>query len=407
MSSYPSEEWWGEEQEDQTLTRPLAETFGVVATRREEQTDPSFSVHPSFAVEVTPAPARSYAPPHSLPGSQAYVEASSDVLTTLAPIAHGADLRASFASTAAPPRAIPELTLPPMRARFDSEVSTWRKTIPALRRMLGLRPPLQAPTLQAYALGSVPPPSILEPGPRTSSISPLLLVAMASSVVAIVVMSIVGFGSHAREAARVARTRTVSATGIAGVAITDAKVFVDGATKCDALPCEIELGDGVHWITVRSPGYETPASRLIEVGADQPSEVAFELVPSARTAATTAALVAEVAPEAAAPAPVAGPVRGPAAPLPPAPAVAAPSAPRARPSPGAPAALGAGGRLNINAIPAANVVLDGRPIGRTPIMGYRVEPGPHTVVLVGPNGQRAVRGTQVEAGATATVAAKL
>jgi hypothetical protein len=67
----------------------------------------------------------------------------------------------------------------------------------------------------------------------------------------------------------------------------------------------------------------------------------------------------------------------------------------------APAATG-GGTLNINAIPKASVILDGRPLGITPKVGVSVGAGPHTVILV-KDGQRVTKSVNVKAGATATV----
>ena len=81
----------------------------------------------------------------------------------------------------------------------------------------------------------------------------------------------------------------------------------------------------------------------------------------------------------------------------------APEAPRAalvRPAP-----LGA--RLNVNSIPVSNVLVDGRPVGQTPVLGLKVKPGAHSVVFISPDGKRVVRSTVVGAGRTATVAARL
>lgn len=59
------------------------------------------------------------------------------------------------------------------------------------------------------------------------------------------------------------------------------------------------------------------------------------------------------------------------------------------------------GTLNINAIPVANVILDGRPLGATPKSGVSVAPGPHTIVFVHPEHGRKVKTVNVEAGKTA------
>lgn len=77
--------------------------------------------------------------------------------------------------------------------------------------------------------------------------------------------------------------------------------------------------------------------------------------------------------------------------------VAAAPAPAPRP-----AAASGGGTLNINAIPKASVILDGRPLGITPKVGISVGAGPHTVILV-KDGQRVTKAVNVKAGATSTV----
>ena len=99
-----------------------------------------------------------------------------------------------------------------------------------------------------------------------------------------------------------------------------------------------------------------------------------------------------------------------------APAPVAPSGPARTPSSSgaatiakevAPKAAATGnGTLNINAIPASNVLLDGRPMGLTPKMGVSVAPGPHTVMFVNADHGRKSKGVTVEAGKTQTVVVK-
>jgi PEGA domain len=67
------------------------------------------------------------------------------------------------------------------------------------------------------------------------------------------------------------------------------------------------------------------------------------------------------------------------------------------------AAASGNGTLNINAIPASNVLLDGRPMGQTPKMGVSVPPGSHTVMFVNADHGRKSKSITVEAGKTATV----
>lgn len=457
MPSFSSADWWAqlELEDDVTLTRKMGRVRDFATT--EELT--GIEVHPAFAPEVTPVFLRSsveastspysaapasgpYAASYRYamsPGSQPY-QAALQSVTEVDVMPYGAmpsapqqaflpqDLPSptprmvqpaavSFPPEAAPvfspavpePRALPDLSRPKIRPRFDSETSTWRKTIPALRRMIGMR---GAPASPQAPIGSLPPPAVTD-SPERAAPSTLLALAVAVSLVAMVVMTVVGFASRASEAALAARTRVVSASGPNGELLNEGRVFVDGAAQCEVLPCELELADGEHWVTVRSPGFETPPSRSISVGADQPSRIHFELSPTAdrvpthvsaaqpQPAQATVAVAALTLPPSPVPAPA--PVVEPApAPVP---------APAAAPARGAPAFRfappAAMGRLNINSIPAANVVVDGRPRGRTPIIGLRVKAGAHSVVFIGPEGQRVSRGTLVEAGATATVAARL
>ncbi len=85
-----------------------------------------------------------------------------------------------------------------------------------------------------------------------------------------------------------------------------------------------------------------------------------------------------------------------------APSPRASPAPRRSPTPrSTPKATGEA-TLNLNSIPASNVLLDGRPVGRTPKLGVKVSPGPHTVVFVH-EGDRANKSVTAKAGQTSTV----
>ena len=89
----------------------------------------------------------------------------------------------------------------------------------------------------------------------------------------------------------------------------------------------------------------------------------------------------------------------------------APKPPRPDPTPAADPGAGAAsgeGFLDINSIPVANVLLDGKPIGTTPKLHVSVTPGNHTVVFV--NAEQALKKTvqvSVPAGETRKAIAKL
>lgn len=69
-------------------------------------------------------------------------------------------------------------------------------------------------------------------------------------------------------------------------------------------------------------------------------------------------------------------------------------------TPAAPPAAGDGpGKVSFNSIPpGAAVLLDGRPVGRTPVSGVSVPPGSHSVVFIHPEKGRKAAGVTVKAG---------
>lgn len=64
------------------------------------------------------------------------------------------------------------------------------------------------------------------------------------------------------------------------------------------------------------------------------------------------------------------------------------------------------GKLTLTSNPPANVILDGRPLGRTPKLGYPASVGNHTVVFVHPERGRKGTVVRVLAGKTTRVSAK-
>ena len=90
--------------------------------------------------------------------------------------------------------------------------------------------------------------------------------------------------------------------------------------------------------------------------------------------------------------------------------MAAPAAPAAAAAPAAPKVAEASGpaTLNLNSIPASNVVLDGTPLGPTPKLGVTVQSGKHTVLFINTDQDlRKKVEIVVKAGETKTVAQKL
>ena len=166
------------------------------------------------------------------------------------------------------------------------------------------------------------------------------------------------------------------------------------------IPVKFDAGKDQKDFTVslRREGEAAPPSAAGEntpaAGADTPAEVA---APSAEAMPT-------VATHAAAPASGGDPRK--------ARLLAAAAAAAATPAAAAPAkttasAPAAGqGTLNINSIPQSNVLLDGRPLGKTPRAGVNVSAGSHTVVFIHPEHGRKQVVVTVIPGRTATAAVR-
>jgi hypothetical protein len=203
----------------------------------------------------------------------------------------------------------------------------------------------------------------------------------------------------------------VTVSGEGNTPIDQLVILADDVARCETSPCRVgELGAGTHFIRVTAPGYVTTAARAIAVEEGNEGVLHIQLTPvaggvakaepaSASTPQANANAVSKPTQgttERAAQAP-AGPTRG---------AVVDPRA-KKDDKKGAKVAeapkSGAPGKLNINSIPSTNVVLDGRPVGRTPITGLSVSPGAHTIVFIHPESGRKVQSTTVEPGATRNV----
>jgi hypothetical protein len=318
--------------------------------------------------------------------------------------------------------------------RFDSSNHTKRVTLPPMTHTVGL------PVVQGFQdfprslPASVPAslPARPRPVPWLTSVganrvlsSPFFLLAFAVSLVAMSVLGFAAVASSASESRRAARTRTITASDIAGSSISDATAYVDGSPSCTSLPCKVELADGAHWITVRATGYDVPPSRAVRTGGGEPKSVHFGLtqpsviplptynanppvateVPALPATAAPAPMpavvphaqpaVVAVAPQAAPPVALSQPVATPVAPTP----ISA-----------APASLGVApsteSTLNINSLPVSNILLDGKPLGQTPKLRVKVKPGNHSVMFIR-NGKRVVRGARVGAGESVTVSVRL
>ncbi len=309
----------------------------------------------------------------------------------------------------APPSAV---RLPPIAPPPASRTSSPRSSSPALSLPVPPVPTvLSADASSSARLSSIPPvaESVLPPPPRRSKLPMFALAAAALAVVGAGVAvggKALGFGG--------AKTGTivVTAAGPGGKAVDGIKVFADGNLKCDTSPCRIEgLTTGAHFVHAEAPGYEPTAARAVSVESGNEAVLNIDLASTAAPApkADDAPVAKKDAPKAAE-------------------EVAStsldklaqesekPSAAAARPALNKPVQgkvssksdatkpePAAAAKLNINSIPRANVVLDGRPLGMTPQIGVSVSPGSHTVVFVHPELGRKVASTSVKAGGTSSV----
>ena len=275
-----------------------------------------------------------------------------------------------------------------------------------------------APSIDSSRLSSIPPVAeSLAPPParKRGGVLPWLLAAAAGVVLiggagvgfAAAKGSSLGFGGGSTGSV------VVTAGGAGGKDVSGLRVLVDGEERCTASPCRIDdVKAGTRLVTATAPGYESTAARAVSVEAGGESALHIQLTATAAKADAPAAKADKVDEESTTKeeSKVASTTEkaeksAPAAKT----ASAAKTAPKASSKAKADKATGkdkpaaAMGTLNINSIPRANVVLDGRPMGMTPVMGVSVSPGNHTVVFVHPEKGRKVAGANVKAGGTSTV----
>ncbi len=253
----------------------------------------------------------------------------------------------------------------------------------------------QGPTSPpAHAVhASAPPPAqplfeLPAPTARKLRLSNSALVFIAFYLVAAAVLVIVLLARHTSGLAP-----TVTATDMQRQPLSIASVFVDGHEVCGALPCELPDTSGTHWVSIRATGYVAPEP--VEVTGNVPVHFTLRRIGAAApvAASSPAAATTPAATASAEPAPSAGEA-----------APATSSAPAAEET-AAPQHVWHGpARLSFFSNPSSLVLLDGRPLGRTPRTGVTVSPGHHSVLFVR-GSQRVARGTWATAGRTVGVSA--
>jgi hypothetical protein len=210
-------------------------------------------------------------------------------------------------------------------------------------------------------------------------------------------------------------TLLATVAGPGNVPVDSLKLYVDGKLVCESSPCRIdELPRGTHFVRVVAEGYQRTADRAIAVvsGEESVLNVALsrEELPKVEAAPVTEVAAAQATPREAAAGDVSADDKLAQQQERSAPrsrtrvARANTPAPRAAALPPRPVASDAKGILMISASSPANVVVDGRPLGKTP-QTLRVSAGRHTVVFVGEKGRR-VQAVEVAPGERKALAAK-
>ena len=280
--------------------------------------------------------------------------------------------------------------------------------------------------------------------PATGSIFPASSSKLGNRTVFTAAAAIVGLGVLFLLFRPSSGSALLTVGGPGGAAVQGISVKVDGTERCTSTPCEIpELKPGTHIITASATGLtgSTEETIRVERGEQTAHHVALkgEKVRPAEPVEEKPAPVAEAPKEEpkAAPAeeekaPVAeAPKDEPAvaktqpkhvasassksepsvkasrsthAAAAPAPAVASTkAAPAAKPA--APVASGAA-TLDITSTPRAAVVVNGKPVGMTPLKGVKVASGKQTIVFVHPDLGRKVASANVAPGGRSSVGVK-
>jgi hypothetical protein len=170
-----------------------------------------------------------------------------------------------------------------------------------------------------------------------------------------------------------------------------AGVFVDGSRRCDFSPCVIEVPAGDHIVTVTTEG-APPTIQNATFRAGDDATMTFVLPAIAPTEVASAAQPGRP--------PASGEAVPPASPASAGASAAPPGTPanpvtqaRVAPAQDAPrksAAVGSPCKLQLNAIPVAEVNLDGASIGETPRMNVSAQPGDHRVVFAAGEARKTV-----------------
>lgn len=304
-----------------------------------------------------------------------------------------------------------------------------RPPAPAIAPRPRARSKPTAPPTNRGAIATAAPPRNAGAGTKLWMLAATGLVVLVALAVIIRVSVFPGSG-----------TLVVSVSGPGGRVLPSVQTYVDGTRRCQTSPCRIEgLSRGVHIVEARAAGHISIAGKAVKVEAadevpfdiELPLREAVDSAPTQNAAPRASAPLAKLepaAPEAPAATPtpassqglpgdlvpqaVSSPARANVPPVATNPAAStAPGAEASPPAvasaaPSANAASATSAKLNLNSIPASNVVVDGRPLGQTPLIGVSVAPGTHSVVFIHPEHGRKVSRVSVEPGQTSTATAQ-
>ena len=294
-------------------------------------------------------------------------------------------------------------------------------------------PPPVSVVPRSTMISEAPPPVALQPVAADSGGKGKLVAMLLGAAVLIAVIGSALLLNSGGSTGSV----VIAAEGPGHSPVDKVEIYVDGKLACKRSPCPVaDLSDGVHLVRVEAEGYDRYAELPFTVVGGKDQSHIVELTPAAAgdgAAPAGAPALAAIPGGTAEPQEAPPPPAAPAEATPPEAAgngalslsdlsnVKAPEVEKASVkepvvrSPRAPSPrkkkttttskkASAQGTLRMNAIPVSKVLLDGRPIGETP-MEKAVSPGNHTVVFISSKGRKS-RSVTVDAGKSKVVSVR-
>jgi hypothetical protein len=344
----------------------------------------------------------------------------------------------------------------------DDAVSSTETTVPrvsfaAQAALPRIPPPAPVPTDFDRTLRTRGRAGIESIAPATGSISPIASRPFSNRMVMGIAAAVFGIGTLALLLRPSTGSVVLTVGGPGGAAMQGVSIKVDGAERCTSTPCEVsDLSPGAHVLTASATGLSGSTEQTLNIERGEhaahhialegqriaavtapeanvkPAPVAAETKPAPTTLAAKEEAEPAVAKEAPA-APVAhakaavthestvssakassntsSAVKVAANSRPAAvaqkPAVAsAAKAETSAPAKTSVASSSGSATLDLNSTPRAAVVVNGRPMGMTPLRGVHVQPGKQTIVFVHPELGRKIASANLAPGARTAVGVK-